>query len=161
MDPLFSLLIVLVIAFPVLAIVGLVLAVGARERIRRLELRLAGLEGRLAGLAGEIPSPAPVAPPVPEVLPAATEPEAKIEDAAPPPAPPEPPAAAAAAPAAPAKPAISLEERFGTQWVVWAGGIALALGGFFLVRYSIEQGWFGPGARVARRHRRARADRRR
>jgi uncharacterized membrane protein len=32
--------------------------------------------------------------------------------------------------------------------VVWAGGIALALGGFFLVRYSIEQGWFGPGARV-------------
>ena len=32
--------------------------------------------------------------------------------------------------------------------MVWAGGIALALGGFFLVRYSIEQGWFGPGARV-------------
>ncbi len=48
----------------------------------------------------------------------------------------------------PARPAVSLEERFGTQWVVWAGGIALALGGFFLVRYSIEQGWFGPGARV-------------
>ena len=32
--------------------------------------------------------------------------------------------------------------------MVWAGGIALALGGFFLVRYSIEQGWFGPGMRV-------------
>ena len=32
--------------------------------------------------------------------------------------------------------------------MVWAGGIALALGGFFLVRHSIEQGWFGPGARV-------------
>ena len=42
----------------------------------------------------------------------------------------------------------SLEERFGTQWAVWAGGIALALGGFFLVRYSIEQGWFGPAQRV-------------
>ena len=26
---------------------------------------------------------------------------------------------------------------------VLAGGIALALGGFFLVRYSMEQGWLG------------------
>jgi uncharacterized membrane protein len=38
--------------------------------------------------------------------------------------------------------------RFGTQWVVWVGGLALALGGIFLVRYSIEQGLFGPGLRV-------------
>lgn len=42
-----------------------------------------------------------------------------------------------------------LEKRFGTQWVVWVGGLALALGGIFLVRYSIEQGIFGPGLRVA------------
>ena len=41
-----------------------------------------------------------------------------------------------------------LEKRFGTQWVVWVGGIALALGGIFLVRYSIEAGLFGPGLRV-------------
>jgi hypothetical protein len=40
------------------------------------------------------------------------------------------------------------EKRFGTQWVVWIGGIALALGGIFLVRYSIEQGLFGPGLRI-------------
>jgi uncharacterized membrane protein len=32
--------------------------------------------------------------------------------------------------------------------VVWAGGLALALGGIFLVRYSIEQGWIGPGVRI-------------
>ena len=32
---------------------------------------------------------------------------------------------------------------------MWVGGVALALGGLFLVRYSIEQGWLGPGARVA------------
>lgn len=31
----------------------------------------------------------------------------------------------------------------------WVGAVALALGGLFLVRYSIEQGWLGPGARVA------------
>jgi uncharacterized membrane protein len=42
-----------------------------------------------------------------------------------------------------------LEQRFGTQWVVWVGGLALALGGIFLIRYSIEQGYFGPGLRVA------------
>ncbi len=41
-----------------------------------------------------------------------------------------------------------LEKRFGTQWVVWVGGVALALGGILLVRYSIEQGLFGPGLRV-------------
>jgi uncharacterized membrane protein len=32
--------------------------------------------------------------------------------------------------------------------VVWVGGLALALGGIFMVRYSIEQGWIGPGVRV-------------
>ena len=32
--------------------------------------------------------------------------------------------------------------------MVWVGGIALALGGIFLVRYSIEAGLFGPGLRV-------------
>jgi uncharacterized membrane protein len=32
--------------------------------------------------------------------------------------------------------------------VVWVGGVALALGGIFLVRYSIEQGLLGPGVRV-------------
>lgn len=41
-----------------------------------------------------------------------------------------------------------LEERLGTRWVVWIGGLALALGGFFMVRYSIEAGLLGPGVRV-------------
>ncbi len=40
------------------------------------------------------------------------------------------------------------EERVGTRWVVWIGGLALALGGFFLVRYSIEAGFIGPRVRV-------------
>jgi uncharacterized membrane protein len=46
------------------------------------------------------------------------------------------------------EPERSLEERLGTRWAVWVGGIALALGGILMVRYSIEQGIFGPGARV-------------
>ncbi len=40
------------------------------------------------------------------------------------------------------------EERLGTRWVVWIGGLTLALGGFFMVRYSIEAGLVGPGVRV-------------
>jgi uncharacterized membrane protein len=40
------------------------------------------------------------------------------------------------------------ERRFGTQWVVWVGGLALALGGIFLVRYTIEAGLIGPGTRI-------------
>ena len=142
MDPLFSLLIALVIAFPVLAIVALVLAIGARERVRKLELRLAGLEGQLSGGALQPAPPPPLAPEAVKEL------EAKIEEPAAPATPEGSPVIVPAPSARPPKPHISLEERFGTQWVVWAGGIALALGGFFLVRYSIEQGWFGPGARV-------------
>ena len=42
----------------------------------------------------------------------------------------------------------SFEERVGTRWVVWVGGLTLALGGFFMVRYSIEAGLIGPGVRV-------------
>ena len=57
-----------------------------------------------------------------------------------------PPAPAAPPPAA--APGRSLEEAIGTRWAVWLGGLALALGGLFLVRYSIEQGWFGPAART-------------
>lgn len=42
----------------------------------------------------------------------------------------------------------SLEERLGTKWSVLAGGGALALGAVLLVKYSIEQGVFGPEVRV-------------
>jgi uncharacterized membrane protein len=42
----------------------------------------------------------------------------------------------------------NLEETVGAKWAVWVGGLALALGGVFLVRYSIEQGLLGPGARI-------------
>jgi uncharacterized membrane protein len=52
-----------------------------------------------------------------------------------------------AAPAAAARRG-DLETALGTQWAVWVGGIALALGGIFLVRYSIEAGWFGPKMRI-------------
>ncbi|MEM7780035.1 MAG: DUF2339 domain-containing protein [Pseudomonadota bacterium] len=45
--------------------------------------------------------------------------------------------------------AFDFEDFFGRLLPIWAGGIALAVAGFFLVRYSIEQGWLGPQVRVA------------
>ncbi len=140
-------LVAILLAVPVLAVIAIVMAVNTRLRLTRIESRFAGIEAELARLAGGA-APAETAPgALPEPPPEAIE-EAQAEPAEiAPPFEPE----VVAVPSAPKQPApkkISLEERFGTQWVVWAGGIALALGGFFLVRYSIEQGWFGPGARV-------------
>ena len=137
----FGLLIAAVLAIPVLAVISIVVAMGTRNRLKQLELRIAGLEWKLAALADE----APLTPSVSAAIP---EPEGEHAATEPPPAAEPEQVAAASTPPQPARKTISLEERFGTQWVVWAGGIALALGGFFLVRYSIEQGWFGPGARV-------------
>ncbi|WP_165220863.1 DUF2339 domain-containing protein [Affinirhizobium pseudoryzae] len=52
------------------------------------------------------------------------------------------------APASQPKPRESFESRFGARWSVWVGGLALALGGIFLVRYSIDAGLLGPAARL-------------
>ena len=62
----------------------------------------------------------------------------------------EPAKPAAPAEAAPAKAArqTDVETALGTRWAVWVGGIALALGGLFLIRYTIEAGIFGPGVRL-------------
>lgn len=42
----------------------------------------------------------------------------------------------------------NLEETIGSLWAVWVGGIALALGAVFLVKYSIERGLLSPGVRI-------------
>ncbi|MFN3745140.1 MAG: DUF2339 domain-containing protein [Hyphomicrobiaceae bacterium] len=124
------------------------------RRFKRLEERLATSEAQLAALrtglppqAGAVAAPEP---PAPIALPSAA------GTSVPPvaegtPEGPEKAAAMAAAPVGPTelpKPSRSLEERLGTRWAVWVGGLALALGGILMVRYSIEQGIFGPGARI-------------
>jgi uncharacterized membrane protein len=158
MDGFFILLGLLLLAFPVIAIVALVKSIGAGEQLRRIEIRLGALERQPAAMAAAAaapePSPVPQEPVEPETT-HATEPFPPAQPQAAPQEPPTPPpqeppvvAAAPAAPSPPAQPEISLEERFGTQWVVWVGGVAIALSGFFMVRYSIEQGYFGPGMRV-------------
>jgi uncharacterized membrane protein len=159
------------LAFPICAIWGLVIAVEARRRAAALELRLALAEARLGRIgpeaaAGPVPSaePSPPAPAwagTPAVEPPAPTPEEIVAEAAatpvatPPAAPPElpplalPPTPLPPAPAPAPAPTPDLEESLGTRWAVWVGGVALALGGLFLVRYSIEQGLLGPAARIA------------
>jgi uncharacterized membrane protein len=62
------------------------------------------------------------------------------------PAPPAETPLPAAAPVRPKSP--DIETALGTRWAVWVGGLALALGGLFLIRYSIEAGIFGPAERL-------------
>jgi uncharacterized membrane protein len=138
----------------VLAIAALIMAIRALGAASALERRLIALErapppAPAAAPAAAAPAPQPAEPPAA----AATSPIPPAVAAPPPPPPPPPSLPPPSMPRpmpAPVRdaPAISLEEQFGTRWVVWAGGIALALGGFFLVRYSIEQDLFGPGARI-------------
>ena len=148
----------------VVIFVAFLMAWNARKRLAALQLqiesvlaRMGRLEDDLDRLRGHQPDAAPGAE-TPEVVagpesaapPAGPEPgaapEVSPEDAPPP----EPEVGEPAVPAAAAAgaPLVTLEERLGTRWAVWVGGLALALGGILLVRYSIEQGVFGPGVRV-------------
>ncbi len=140
----------------ILAIIALSLAMRFRSRIVLLEHNLAQIAKRVEG------GVAPEAPPVTE---AAKPPSPLAVWASLPQPQPETPAQPQAArtdksdieqiiteasrpPAEPPAPTKSFEERFGASWVVWIGGLALALGGIFLVQYSIEAGLIGPGVRV-------------
>lgn len=142
-----------------IAIVAFLIALKASNQTTELRRRLGSLEAALQAQR-QVPPPPPL--PVQEHVSAPTAeppplaPEAEVEvDVAPPPlvmeeAAPPPPQASPEADAPPPLPAPApgFEERLGTRWVVWIGGLALALGGFFMVRYSIEAGLLGPGVRV-------------
>ena len=89
--------------------------------------------GQLPPILAQLLQPR-VSDPADESVQARTEPEAAFDHATP--------------PLRPSTPAFSLEEALGTRWAVWVGGIALAFGALLLVRYSIEQGLFGPAVRL-------------
>ena len=184
------------VGYLIAPIVGVVMAIATRDRVRQLELRVAELQrGAASGAAsaagqsrpqaspsGSQPAKSTSPPPFEPTWPAADEPISKTapppdiaplwvpgrpvpivppreRDAAadaaepepagaepppppPPPSPPQPPGPT------PQEHIAGLEERFGTRWVVWVGGVALALGGIFLVKYTIEAGLIGPRLRI-------------
>ena len=113
-------------------------------RLSRAEAKIAALELKLQPVDGTAPA-TEVEPPVAE--PQLTREEPPPETAVPIAPAPEPPLAAPVV-ATVAAPTPSFEERIGTRWAVWVGGAALAVGGIFLVNYSIEAGLIGPTTRV-------------
>src|SRR3954451_9124538 len=143
----------------IIAVIAFIIAIKASSQASELRRRLSSLEETFhaqrpvqppripADVWAEASATTSAAPPplVPQSEPGAEAPPPLVtEDVSP------PPLAAnteADAPPLPA-PAPGFEERLGTRWVVWIGGLALALGGFFMVRYSIEAGLVGPGVRV-------------
>jgi uncharacterized membrane protein len=145
--------VLLLAAIPIAGIAAFFMVLGARHRLDALERRMALFEQRLTGAAAAsvVVEPAPArespAPQQPAPQPAPV-PAAKRAESIPTSVPPMTPASAAAAAATPDRPSVGFEEKFGTRWVVYIGGLALALGGIFLVKYSIEQGLLGPGMRI-------------
>lgn len=47
------------------------------------------------------------------------------------------------------KPSVSLEQNIGTKISVWLGAIALIFAAFYLVKYSIDQGFLSPPVRLS------------
>ena len=136
---------VALLAAPVLSVIALVLAIGDSALLRQLNERLKVLERGQA--AKSAPAPGPTPQPTPQSAPAPTPaPIVAAPVETPPPPTSVPDLSSPRAPSSAQK--IGLEERFGTRWVVWVGGVALALGGIFLVRYTIQQGLIGPGVRI-------------
>jgi len=140
-----------------LALIALMVAFGGRRSIAALQARLVGIEDELRSLqaqvarlrpvppeasaaAGALPEPRPFEAPGPAEKPSSTSGPAAAEPG---------PAPEPVLSKQPVATAATLEERLGTRWAVWVGGLALALGGVLLVRYSIEQGIFSPRVRVA------------
>ncbi|MEA2876687.1 MAG: hypothetical protein QOF14_1883 [Hyphomicrobiales bacterium] len=136
----------------VVAIVALVFVLKMRKRVTDLELRM-----QFTGISPATPQTAPTPPvaaqpwaPTTPTAPPAPQPSERMDEAAidsvikdaSKPVPPPPPAEE------PGELSKSFEERFGASWVVWIGGLALALGGIFLVQFSIEAGLIGPGVRI-------------
>lgn len=152
----------------IVAAIAAVLAFRARRRMASVQTTVAGLADEVRSLRAQVAvigaaaREAPPAPAAPTEEPKADAPARDRPAGAmpvPPPQRPEsfaqpvapvqpPPPAAPGQPAQAAAGGASLEERLGTRWAVWVGGLALALGGVLLVRYSIEQGMFSPAVRV-------------
>ncbi|HZT86352.1 MAG TPA: DUF2339 domain-containing protein [Stellaceae bacterium] len=118
------------------------------DKMRLLDHRVLRLAEGLQSLAPPPPEagPAEAASPAAEPTPAPAEPVPPPVEA---PAPaPEEPAAAPPPPAPQVPPGKRWEQVLAENWLVWLGGVALALGGAFLVKLSIDYGLLVPAVRV-------------
>jgi uncharacterized membrane protein len=143
--------------FTIAVLAALALALKAVFDARRLRRQLAGLtekfwmlDHRLVRLAERLDEPAAVpseaAPRIEPAVPVVTEPAAVpaetaavLEESAVP---------ETLAPQPVAAPGRGWEQLLVEHWLVWLGGAAMALGGAFLVKLSIDQGLLTPLVRV-------------
>ena len=149
--------------YSLLDFLALLIAFVAFKSARKAMNQVASLRARLDAIEAAGLQTRPVPPPLQafERTPATSSPGIAAEQPATPAA--AEPIARAAEPTAPPEAVTSgpttvppplpesepdFEERIGTRWVVWVGGLTLALGGFFMVRYSIDAGLLGPGVRT-------------
>ena len=147
MFDLLALLAVWVVVGPALGLIFALRQRGLLDNVRRQVGALSQAQARMAAeLAVLRASPPQVAtaPPVPEpvlaeaamasvpVVPFAAAPSETAETAAPP------------------RPRHeTMEQRLTSRWMLWLGALTLALGGVFLVKYSVDMGLLGPRARVS------------
>jgi uncharacterized membrane protein len=131
---------------------SLVIAVVAFIFARKAFNEAAGLRARLDAIEASGLQARATPPPLEQTLAAASADVAAEQAAGAPPSPAaadhDAPEHTPAAPPPLPQPGLGFEERIGTRWVVWVGGLTLALGGFFMVRYSIDAGLLGPGVRT-------------
>ena len=134
----------------VIAIVAFIFARKAFNQTAALRARLDVMETVASSAAAARPMPPPLPAQEAPIAPSASD-QIRIEtteEESPPPSQPVAPPPMPEIPAAASQPGPGFEERIGTRWVVWVGGLTLALGGFFMVRYSIDAGLLGPGVRT-------------
>ena len=164
-------LVIIVVVVLGVVVTGSIMGMASSGRITKLEQQNKNLNERLKRLEGErdlsnrtMPKPAeqaqaPIPDPTSTIQPAAPAPIAAASSTAekrePVPSSKPRPSKIEKTPIGPDslkhKPKVpkrSLEEMIGGQWSVWVGGLALLVGAILLIRFSIEAGFFGPGARI-------------
>lgn len=137
--------VLVLICWVVIAPIFGVIAFSRLSHLSRVEAELKQLKAQMrsgsSGLEPGVPTPLASAGAAPSI--------AAAERPVPRPAPaPSPPIAAAAKRERPLRSGGSIERWLAGNWLVWAGGLALGLGGLFLARVAIDAGLFGPMART-------------
>ncbi|MBD1547459.1 DUF2339 domain-containing protein [Roseibium aggregatum] len=145
MEVIFGLVVLTALFFIILLFVLAYQVTSLNRKFRRLKAELDLLK---SGIGGDRPKAGPEQRPDQATSPAAE--TASPDKEAPAAVPPEYSGATAEVPETPAATAGApgRETLIGGKWTVWAGGVTLALGGVFLVKYAIENSILGPEARL-------------
>ena len=132
------------LAIPVMAAVAFFKSLANQRELRRIDETLNRMQITLGALVGRLEAEQPSAP-VTGLAREAVSPEPAATVI--PPVEPSPPSTLSSPTAPPPTAPRSLEESLTSRWFVWLGAVAVALGGTFLVKYAIDEGWLGPATR--------------